>query len=543
MAKIKEQQKGNTLCGIGISIYSRIMLLFTIVTLTIFPLFYDKYYFNILRAKYAFFYVSVLCAFGLCVIATLILAFIDQKEFGGQTRKGLLKNISPKVLWRNTSLVEKTLLFFLIFAIISTIQSDYMYEAFWGNEGRYSGLFLISLYVLTVFLISRFGKIRKWHLELFLISSLLVGLFGITDYFNMDILKFKVNVKPGDAGSFTSTMGNINTYTAYIALAVGVSAGLFATEKNIFRATLHYAITLVMFFAIITGQSDNAYLALGALFGLLPLITFTTRMGVKRYALLAAGFMTILKVIADINLKMPDKVIGLSGIFRILTQYDKLSQIVIAMWGAVIVLYIGNWLIFRNKEDKIGNWLRIIWGGLVAAGLAAIIYILYDANFGPNPEKYQAISQYVIFDDRWGTNRGYCWRIGWESYKALPFRHKLFGFGPDTFGILTWAFRAESLEQYGVFFESAHNEYFQYLVTMGPITLAAYLAFLGSGCWLMIKKFASCPWILGPLAAVVCYGAQALVNINLPIATPVMWTLMAVGLAMCREQYSTKATK
>ena len=535
MAKLTTEIKPELYGNKPNRIYSGIMVAFIILTLTVFPLFYDNYYFNIMRAKYAFYYVSVLAAFSFCLIITLVYMFIDQRENEGEQRKRILAALAPKKLWKSLTIAEKTLLIFLTFAIISTLQSDYVYEAFWGNEGRYSGLFLISLYCLSVLLIGRLARIRKWHLELFLLASVLVCLFGITDYFNMDVLHFKVNLKPNDAKNFTSTMGNINTYTAYVALAVGVSAGLFATEKNIFRAFFHYIVVLVTFFAIITGQSDNAYLALGALFGLMPLIAFTTRTGIKRCAILIAGFITILKLIADINLKMPDKVIGLSGIFRILTQYDKLSQIVIAIWLLVIVLYIGDWILLKNKEDRLGNWPRIIWGALLAAGIAAIVYVLYDANFGGDPEKYQAISQYVIFNDSWGTSRGYCWRIGWESYRSLPLQHRLFGFGPDTFGILTWDFRAESIEQYGVFYESAHNEYFQYLVTMGPFALAAYLAFLGSSCWLMIKNFARCPWILGPLAAVVCYGAQALVNINLPIATPVMWTLLAVGLAVCRE--------
>ena len=41
--------------------------------------------------------------------------------------------------------------------------------------------------------------------------------------------------------------------------------------------------------------------------------------------------------------------------------------------------------------------------------------------------------------------------------------------------------------------------------------------------------------MMATLFAVLCYGAQALVNINLPIATPVMWTILMIGLAGCRR--------
>ena len=112
----------------------------------------------------------------------------------------------------------------------------------------------------------------------------------------------------------------------------------------------------------------------------------------------------------------------------------------------------------------------------------------------------------------------------------------MFGFGPDTYGILTWDFRQDALDRYGVFYESAHNEYFQYLVTMGPLALASYLAFLGSACVRMCRKWKECAWILAPVLAVLCYGAQAVVNINLPIATPIMWAMLAIGLTLTREK-------
>lgn len=76
-----------------------------------------------------------------------------------------------------------------------------------------------------------------------------------------------------------------------------------------------------------------------------------------------------------------------------------------------------------------------------------------------------------------------------------PLLHKLFGFGPDTFGILAWEFREEALRLYGIFYESAHNEYLQYLVTMGQFALLAYLAFLFSCCAAMVKNLSKQPWI------------------------------------------------
>lgn len=534
MAKATPKKDPNALAEVAGNVFAGIMAVFTFVVLAVFPLYYHNYYFDILKAKYKFYWITVVAMAVICLIVALVFLFVDRMEYEGVNTKRFFSHFRFDSLKKQPA-AYKFLILFLILVGISTLLSDYKFESFWGNEGRFSGLFLISLYVFGVFMIGKLGKIKKWHLDLFLLSGVLVCLFGITDYFRMDLLHWKAGVTSTQADSFTSTLGNINTYTAYVALVLGVACGLFTTEKNIFRNIWYFVVLLIGFFAIITGQSDNAYLALGAVFALFPLALFATRKGIIRYITVIASFMSVIKVIDEINKKMVEKVIGLSGIFDVLVRHKYLEVIVIALWLLVAVLYIGDRVLMKDKEDKVGKWLRITWLCLIAAGVAAVIAVLYDANFGPNPEKYSSLSGYLVFNDNWGTNRGYCWRIGWESYMQQPLIHKLFGFGPDTFGILTWPFRQDSLDTYGVFFESAHNEYFQYLVTMGPFTMIAYILFLVSSCARMFRYAKVQPWLLAPLGATVCYGAQALVNINLPIATPVMWALLAVGLAMCKN--------
>lgn len=115
---------------------------------------------------------------------------------------------------------------------MSTVLSDYVFEAFWGNEGRFSGLFLLLLYGVSFLVISRLSDFRNWYLELFLVSSVLVCAFGITDYFNLNLLHFKDHIDPRQYSIFMSFMGNINTYTAYLSLMLGVSGLLFASDRG-----------------------------------------------------------------------------------------------------------------------------------------------------------------------------------------------------------------------------------------------------------------------------------------------------------------------
>ena len=517
-------------------IYSGMIAIFMCIILAVFPLYYRNYYFDILVAKYQFYWISAVILLVLCLLVSLVLCFVDFMEYGGVNTKKFFRNFTLKNL-RKQPFVYKGLALFWLFAAIATVTSDYLYESFWGNEGRYSGLFLITLYVLTAVVIGKLGRFRQWYLDLFLFSSILVCLFGITDYFRMDLLGWKVDVEPSYADLFTSTLGNVNTYTAYVGMVVGVSCSLFVTEKNYFRGIWYYIAVIISFFALVTGQSDNAYLALGILFASLPFFLFSTGSGVVRYGVLAASFMTVIQMIDMINQKMAGSVLPIYGIFNVLTNYKHLELIVFTLWLVVAVLFfIRRTRLSKGKTDVLGRRFTIAWGVLIGAAVAVVLYILYDANFGANPEKYGSIAHYVVFNDTWGTNRGYCWRIAWEAYMDQPLIHKLFGFGPDTFGILTWGYREEAIELYNVYYESAHNEYLQILVTMGPFTLISYVLFLCGGCVTMIRRWKETPWILAACMAVLCYAAQAMVNINLPIATPVMWAILGLGLSASRNK-------
>lgn len=519
--------------------FSRIIAIYLVVILGAFPLYFHNYYFDILVSKYKFYWVSTAAMLAVCLLTAIVCAAMDISKFDGVHVKAFFAAFKPSEL-KKQPLAYKAVAIFWVFALVSTLLSDYVYESFWGNEGRFSGLFLITLYVLGTIVIGKYGMIKKWYLDVFLVSSVFVCLFGITDYFQMDFLGWKRGVSSDDGNIFFSFIGNINTYTAFVALTMAVSCGCFVSEQKTWRRIWYYLVLALSFLAMITGQSDNAYLSLAMLFAVMPLFLFTSWHGIADYGILAATFMTVIKIVDTVNKIYEDQVIGLGGLFEFMVQYKYLEILVALFWLLAIVLFVIKRKMEKNTAGTGAktNSTRFIWRGwciFLIIAFVALLAVLIDANLLGHSERYSALSQYLVFNDNWGTNRGYCWRIAWQSYRAQSLVHQIFGFGADTFGILTWDYRQEALDTYGVFYESAHNEYLQYLVTMGPFALISYLVFLVSGCVKMCRILIKKSWILAPLMAVLCYGAQALVNINLPIATPVMWAMAAIGLAMTRE--------
>ena len=169
-----------------------------------------------------------------------------------------------------------------------------------------------------------------------------------------------------------------------------------------------------------------------------------------------------------------------------------------------------------------------------------LIYTLFDVNVAGNVERYGALSGYLHFNDSWGTNRGYVWRKTWETFCEFPLIRKLVGYGPDTFRLLTIdTFYYEMVEVTGQKFDSVHNEYLQYLVTIGSLGLFSYLIFLVSVCRQTLRTALNNPYSKGIFMAVFCYLIQAVVNINLPIVTPMVWVLLSCGAALYRSYIRT----
>lgn len=502
---------------------------FTLIIIAVFPLFFRNYYFDILTVKYIFYYGTIISMAVVMLVVSIIFLFLDKSRYDWATIKSLKRQFSIKSFRKS----DWAMIAFLIAVAISTFQSDYFYESFWGNEGRFMGMFLILLYGVSFFIIGHCLKFKQWFLDVFLFAGMIACIIGIMQFFKYDPIGFKKGLTASDFPSFTSTIGNINTYTSYVALISGMGTVLFAIEKNRFRRAWYLFTVIISIFALITGISDNAYLALFALFGLLPLYLFNNLKGLKRYMVLVSILFTEFQFIDLISQKYPEHVLKINGLFNVIVGYDKLAHFVVMLWGICIVLYVLDACVSKEsimkKDNNLGRW---IWLGLLIIIVMAGCYILYDANIAGNADKYGSLKKYLVINDDWGTHRWYIWRIGMESYAKFPLIHKIFGYGPDTFGIITVNnFYEEMISRYNEKFDSAHNEYLQYLITIGIVGLAAYLTLLFTSIVEMIRASKKRPVMMALTFALVCYGAQAAVNISVPIVAPIMMTLLMVGVS------------
>lgn len=517
-----------------------------LLLLIVFPLICHNSYLDILETKFNFYRKCTLSMLAVVLLLAVILAAIDLIEFRGIHTRRVFSSIIPADKKSPLFVADTAVLVFWVSSALSTLLSPYTKAAFYGNKGRFSGLFLLSLYVSSYYLISHFWKPKRWYTELFLASGAVVCIIGITDYFQLDILDFHKVIDASQIAIFISTIGNINTYTAYAGLIMGFAAAMFALEDTPLRTAWYYFCLCISFAAMITGCSDNAYLSMAALFGGLPFLLFKTPRGILRYLVIIATFFSIIQIIDAANHLFPEKVLGLESLFLVIVNFRWLPFVVLFFW----LLAAGYALMAKSLEAAsakaakfpvpqalLGGTKTIrAWAVLMAAGIGILCFMFFDANAANHAGRYGPLQPYLVFNNEWGTNRGYIWRKSLELYREFPLLQKLFGYGPDTFGLLTkGTILEEMVATTGQVFDSAHNSFIQYLLTIGFAGTAGYVVFLISAMYCMGKNQSGESYIFAALSAIACYALQSTVNIDLPIVTPALWLMLSIGMAGCRS--------
>ena len=518
-------------------ITSTLMTIYVLFYLCIFPLATHDKYFDILKFRFQLYWIPTLIYGIIFLVLGILYLITDRRENGGALTAKLKENLK----WNNlrTKLTKTDICFIaLIFIMtLSVLFADYQYEALWGNEGRFNGLILWLMFFIAYWLVSRFYHFKKWHLYAYLAVACLPEIWGFTDFFLLDLFHFHDGTDPRYIYTFVSSVGNINTYTNMLALHLGASAAMFVLSKDTKESILCWIPLMISSFAIVMGISDNGLLAAAAVFALLPFTAWTDTKAITRYFIALSSFATSVAVTAQLTIgraTMADCDGG--SVLVTMGKTKPFLVLVVLLWAFTFIMV----YFFRTKkvlqENQIAKHARTIWTLLVILGVVVTLGIIIDANSGNHADIWAPYQNILMFSDSWGTGRGLNWRLAWDYFtNDANMLKKLIGYGPDTYYIITMD-RFKKLMQaagYG-YFDSAHNEYIEYLTTIGILGMLAYLGILATGLRQMFKK----PENVFAIAcgfAVLAYAVQAIVNIAIPITTPILMILLYVGISIAKE--------
>lgn len=545
MAKVNVKvKKRESLADIFRNIASGVTGFFVFIILAVFPLYTHDKYFDILKSRYVFYKVWTIALVFILIALGIIYLFIDYNN-NVSSPSAVERFVSAFKFENLKKHIIITDIFFAIMilsVIISAAGSSFKEEAFFGNAGRYQGVECWILYFLTYLAITRTFKFNILYLDFAIIAGCFACIWGTLDFFMLDPFGFFINVSDAQKTMFASSIGNLNTYTNYTIIIFALAATLFIIEKD-FKKTIFYLIAaLIGSVGSVFGLADNAALGFFGFYLFIPFFIIKNRRDLLRYLI------TIdLLFITFFLLRCGEKVHNNAWQNSLFRQLVGGSNIIaygfIPLTIIIILLYVLCYKLKPNYDNVVSNnlnpldsvlpkYFKTVYCAIVLIGFAFIVYILIDVNVLKTHYDFwmQKIpsSDQLLFNDDWGTHRGHNWRIAFTNFtQNFSLFQKLFGYGPDTYLIVSErTFYEEMVTRYGEVYDSAHNEYINYFICEGLVGLTAYMGILITSIRCGIKNIKNNPYIIACTMAVIAYAVQAVVNIAIPITTPVFFTLM-----------------
>ena len=493
---------------------------FAFFVMLLHPLLFDDLFFNINRFKHAVYCYSAY----LGLVAYMLLGYMKRKNMTGRIYEPFA-----------FSLADWGMLAFSVVCAISCALSHDPQSAFTGDEGRKSGLLFILAMSAMHIIVSRSPSSGKRAVEGLLISGALVALLGVLNFFYIDPFGFYgPRLSETSVPRFISTIGNIDFFAAFLCLYLPCVM-VFCVKAQGIKSFLCFPAIAIGACAIVAARADGAMVALAFSFFSCLLFGVQSRKTLARafFAMAAALFgFAGMAVIIEAH---PDGYMTLEkSLQEYLVKYPSLMSVcAVLLLGASYALHKSKKLLISKKTARFLR--RLIWFLFICAVFALVCLFIYYTFINTEAELSGSM-KLLRFTDKWGTHRGGVWVRCLKLYAQSPLRVKLVGLGPDLLKKpLADAYGKEIIAYCNLSFDNAHNEIIQYLLTFGALGLTAYLLFVAGGMHTIYLRMKQCPYAAAAFAAAATYLIHALVTVNQPITTPLLFLLLSAGASCGKE--------
>ncbi len=520
---------------------------YLVVVFAIFPLFvnliingqfpflhFDNGYAQIRHQKYYFFLIMTAAAL-IAEIMLLITNGVNENKAQGR--------LTPSSLLGQLSVTDWAVLAFVLVCALSTLFSSYPDMAFGGevtfeidgrnySHGRNNGLVLMLAYAAAYFIVTRCFRFKEYVFVALAISSAAVYLLAVLNGFYLDPLNMLTPYIDSYEvyNHFMTTIGNKNMFSSHICVTLPVIAAMFVFGSGrLWQKIVYLVSTALGAMAVVVCDSDSVVLGMGAFFAVYIVICSRRPERLKKLMLTVTVMLASIKLLGIIAHLTGDNYKELSAVPSKIMLSDFGYVAVFAAAILTAALYLADikkpgLVLSRAVPVAVAS----VFAVAVCAGIGVIVYYsVFDTQ-----TDLGSLEKTLRYNDAWGTHRGIMWNRSLKIFGEASLWEKLFGSGPETLYYKFMPYFTELYEEFGdSSTDAAHNEYINYLVNIGILGLASYLTFVGSALVRGFKAAKENPLAYVFPAAVIAYLAQAVINIALPIATP----LFIMFVALCER--------
>lgn len=496
--------------------YMITILCMTIVILL--PLYMKNKFFEIGQCKYdIYMYISAL-GIGSLAIAALVFFVCCRKE------------LSITWLRERVNALDIAVLLYMLCVFISYFLSEYKKEAWMGYSGWNMGLYSQITFVLLYFFVSRFCKDYKIVLVTLSISSAIVFLLGILNRFLIDPLGVYEGIDQVYQLQFLSTLGQASWYSSFVCTVMPIGMYYFWKSEDKKVRLFAGIYTFLAFSTLVTQNSDSAYVAFASFTLFFLWFSFESLNGLKRFMELILLFAIALKGMWLMTLFLDASVIN---------QLDTLSQNLIygsATWILLVIAGIAVVLLHHLIEKKITypvNVIKIVRNVLFISVLGLVIAcvgIVFMSTSVKLPEWLNTVP-YLVWNDHWGNNRGFSWRVTWQMFMEMNLTDKLLGVGPECYPHYAYSKYKDVLDAMwgGRILSNAHNEWYNAMINYGIIGAISYLGIFITGIVQCIKNAKKDGMFLLVGACVAAYVGHNVFCYQQVLCTPFIFMILGIG--------------
>ena len=506
-------------------LHNSIVSYYLLVMFSFFTLFLTNKYGNSRHDKFYLY----LALSGAMIILAGVMYFVGSSEL---TQNGG----SVSLLFKPVTATDIAFLCFLVFALISTVFSKYFPDniiaEFWAKGiARNNGMLLLLVYALVYFIITRMYVYKDYVIAVYLIFSCIIALLTVLNFFYIDPLGLLNGYDADTAKDFGSTIGNKNTIASYMAMFLPIAMMTLAINTKRYMKILAGVSVAFAYTGALAANSSSVFLGLIVAVPVMAIFC-AKRYDHMMYYVLGMGIMLVSgKLLRFLSFFLQDKGFEFMQSFLIHSGYVYIpAALFIALFAAMLLLK-GR---LEPHYPAKGIFIGLIAVTVLALGgmLGAILYF----SLADTTTELGSFERLLRFNDSWGTHRGFMWIRAMQEYGKFDFFRIMFGAGPDTAYFVLEPHFAELSARFGDGSTNCvHNEYLNYLVTQGALGLISYLSIIGAVCVRAARRAKRNPYTLIFISAVICYAAQATVNLYQPITTPLFFIFLSIAEALNRQ--------
>ena len=315
-----------------------------------------------------------------------------------------------------------------------------------GEKGFYNGALKLGLLAVMYFFASRHVKAEKKIWDIVLIVSDVISFWMFLNFCSFDVFNLHAMIIEEQYYSYSASLGNVDSISAYYSIFAAVVFILFLNEKDEKRMpamTTHLAFAIM---GVLTTHSD------GLAFGLFFMSIIFAKYALEDEERCARAFLLLAIVGAEMTFL---RLLHAISAERVLFT-EELTNKMIDKWVGVPVLVVFGLLYFLMKKSKIKyhqkvmNALAWIYVVLASVGfIGAAIYIMNNLS------------------NDFGTGRGGIWKGGIELFKSLSGDDKIFGLGPHMVreGLTEKVY--QFIDDSNLAFATCHNGVLEIMNTLG----------------------------------------------------------------------------